>query len=213
VSELSSMRGTIGRIRASEHGSTGVAVLSAVGVTLAAIVIGLVVGMAVAPEGFGDDWEAVAAERGISGGSGASDGSAGDDPAAGEPMRYGDDPELDALWDACEGGDLDACDRLYWSSPIGSEYEEFGASCGDLDGSAPVDGCGTEGGFDGEGTADDYGDDPELDALWDACEDGDWDACDDLYWSTPIDSRYEEFGATCGDRVEFGMGDCATRAG
>jgi hypothetical protein len=145
VSELSSMRGTIDRIRASEHGSTGVAVLSAVGVTLAAIVIGLVVGMAVAPEGFGDDWEAVAAERGITGGSGASDGSAGDDPAAGEPMRYGDDPELDALWDACE--------------------------------------------------------------------DGDWDACDDLYWSTPIDSRYEEFGATCGDRVEFGMGDCATRAG
>jgi len=42
---------------------------------------------------------------------------------------YGDDPELDALWDACEAGDDAACSDLFWQSPIGSEYESFGSSC------------------------------------------------------------------------------------
>lgn len=43
---------------------------------------------------------------------------------------YGDDPALDALWDACEAGDAQACDDLYLDSPLWSEYEEFGGSCG-----------------------------------------------------------------------------------
>lgn len=45
--------------------------------------------------------------------------------------RYGDDPELDSLWDACGGGSGVACDNLFFTSPSGSEYEEFGATCGD----------------------------------------------------------------------------------
>lgn len=45
--------------------------------------------------------------------------------------RYGDDPELDSLWDACDGGSGVACDNLFFISPSGSEYEEFGATCGD----------------------------------------------------------------------------------
>lgn len=48
-----------------------------------------------------------------------------------------------------------------------------------------------------------YGDDPRLDALWDACEGGSGEACDELYWSTPVESQYEEFGATCGGRTDF----------
>jgi hypothetical protein len=43
---------------------------------------------------------------------------------------YGDDAELDALWDACADGDLGACDDLYLQSPVGSTYEAFGDSCG-----------------------------------------------------------------------------------
>jgi hypothetical protein len=43
---------------------------------------------------------------------------------------YGDDAQLDALWDACADGDLAACDELYLDSPIGSAYEAFGDSCG-----------------------------------------------------------------------------------
>ncbi|MGY6500536.1 MAG: DUF2510 domain-containing protein [Acidimicrobiales bacterium] len=58
-----------------------------------------------------------------------------------------------------------------------------------------------------EGTGDTYGDDPALDALWDACEGGDFDACDDLYFSAPLGSGYETFGDTCGGRQPEGTGN------
>jgi hypothetical protein len=48
----------------------------------------------------------------------------------GEPFIYGDDPELDVLWDGCAVGDTVACDDLYFLSPVDSEYEWFGATCG-----------------------------------------------------------------------------------
>ena len=44
---------------------------------------------------------------------------------------YGDDPVLDALWDDCVAGSGSACDQLYFQSPLLSEYERFGATCGD----------------------------------------------------------------------------------
>ncbi len=51
--------------------------------------------------------------------------------APGQPARYGDDPELDALWDACAAGDGAACDALFDAAPLGSDYERFGSTCGD----------------------------------------------------------------------------------
>lgn len=54
-------------------------------------------------------------------------GLGGEVPA--EQGAYGSDPELDLLWDACEGGDLQACDDLYLSSPVGTQYEEVGDTC------------------------------------------------------------------------------------
>jgi len=48
----------------------------------------------------------------------------------------------------------------------------------------------------------DYGDDLELDDLYDSCLDGDWTDCDELYAIAPVDSEYEWFGATCGYRLE-----------
>lgn len=47
--------------------------------------------------------------------------------AAGSP---GGDAALDALYEACADGDMQACDDLYLDSPWGSEYEEFGDTCG-----------------------------------------------------------------------------------
>jgi hypothetical protein len=47
-----------------------------------------------------------------------------------EPFTFGDDPELDELWVDCDLGDGAACDLLFDISPIGSEYEEFGLTCG-----------------------------------------------------------------------------------
>ena len=47
-----------------------------------------------------------------------------------------------------------------------------------------------------------YGSDPELDELYDSCEDGDYAACDQLYLDSPSGSEYEAFGDSCGDRNE-----------
>ncbi|PYF99060.1 hypothetical protein SAMN05216184_10982 [Georgenia satyanarayanai] len=43
---------------------------------------------------------------------------------------YGEDADLDRLWDSCAEGDAQACDDLYLESPVGSEYEEYGDTCG-----------------------------------------------------------------------------------
>ncbi|MCZ7531744.1 MAG: hypothetical protein M5U31_16275 [Acidimicrobiia bacterium] len=53
----------------------------------------------------------------------------------------------------------------------------------------------------GDSDADTFGDDPYFDDLWTDCDDGDMVACDDLYYASPVDSDYEDFGATCGDRI------------
>lgn len=61
----------------------------------------------------------------VAGGSGG-----GTTPGGGGGSSYGDDSQLDAMWDACEGGDMDSCDDLYFASPSGSEYERFADTCG-----------------------------------------------------------------------------------
>ncbi len=119
---------------------------------------------------------------------------------------YGSDQDLDVLWDRCEAGSLSACDDLYFLSASGTEYEDFGATCGNRDGSPGL--CAPQGAdaiVDDEG----FGTDPELDLLWLGCEDGDMLACDDLYFGATPTSAYEEFGRTCGFRGE-GFGDCVS---
>ena len=49
---------------------------------------------------------------------------------ADQPFTFGDDPTLDALWTACEQGSGQSCDQLFAAAPVGSDYEEFGVSCG-----------------------------------------------------------------------------------
>jgi hypothetical protein len=41
---------------------------------------------------------------------------------------YGSDPTLDSLQDSCAAGVMESCDRLFWESPLGSEYEAFAQS-------------------------------------------------------------------------------------
>lgn len=47
-----------------------------------------------------------------------------------EPFTYGDDEALDLLWDECQRGVMQSCDDLYQVSPLESEYEYFGGTCG-----------------------------------------------------------------------------------
>jgi hypothetical protein len=46
------------------------------------------------------------------------------------PYDYGDDSVFDEYWRLCEFGDGYACDLLFQQSPVGSVYEEYGATCG-----------------------------------------------------------------------------------
>lgn len=58
-----------------------------------------------------------------------------------EPGAYGDDETLDKLWDACEEGSLEACEELFWDSPIDSEYEQYALRrVNELEGVAPATG-------------------------------------------------------------------------
>ncbi|HVR32326.1 MAG TPA: hypothetical protein VMS74_06420 [Acidimicrobiia bacterium] len=51
---------------------------------------------------------------------------------SGDVFGYGDDATFDLLWDTCSVGDLDACDDLFFQTPLQSAYEAFGRVCGDL---------------------------------------------------------------------------------
>jgi hypothetical protein len=99
----------------------------------------------------------------------------------------GDDPNRDVLWDECADGNFGSCDVLYYISPFGSEYEEFGDTCGGRIETSRL--CLVE-----------FGESPDLDALRLACAGGGFIECDLLYSISDIDSEYERFGDTCGDR-------------
>ena len=119
---------------------------------------------------------------------------------------YGDDPYLDSLYDACADGDLVACDDLYWSTPPGSEYETFAASCGSTDERFLAGNC-----VAGVEQLWAYGDDAYLDSLYDACAAGSTLTCDTLYWSSAPDSEYNDFAASCGETIEtFSAGNCSS---
>ncbi len=46
------------------------------------------------------------------------------------------------------------------------------------------------------------GDDAALNQLAQSCFDGDMGACDDLFLDSPVASAYEDYGNTCGGRID-----------
>jgi len=96
----------------------------------------------------------------------------------------------------CTDGDMEACDDLYWETPLGSDDEQFGSTCGETR-EQTMGGC-----VEAEGGSTDLGELREL------CTDGDMEACDDLYWETPVGSDDEQFGSTCGETREPTYGGC-----
>lgn len=63
---------------------------------------------------------------------GGSAGGTVEEGAAGEPDEPPaiDDPELADLADACFEGSGEACDDLFFQSPVDSEAEDYGDTCG-----------------------------------------------------------------------------------
>ena len=133
------------------------------------------------------------------------------------PDDLGDDPELDALAQSCFDGDLVACDHLYLQSPVDSDYEAYGDTCGGRQEAGtgrilrargragpteppsgdpvPPEGLGT---------------DPALDALAQSCYAGDMAACDELYGSADAGSAYQVYGDTCAGRQPENTGRYCT---
>jgi len=104
-------------------------------------------------------------------------------------FTYGDDPFFDELWDRCNGEDFGGCMELYELAPIGTEYEEFGGTCGGR--TEFPQGCDPL-----------FGGGDELEAFAEACASGDMEACWNLYLMAPAGSDYEAFGLTCGGRTD-----------
>lgn len=153
----------------------------------------------------------------VAGGSDDNPTGAAAEPTAPVPVTDaatpGTDAEMDALWVACADGDMQACDDLFVRSEVGSEYEEFGRTCGGrvddallcVDAFTGGDSGTTEAGStlpEAGPEAPPPGTDAAMDELWMACADEDWEACDDLFFESGIGSEYEEFGRTCGYRIE-----------
>lgn len=66
----------------------------------------------------------------LNGGCGEEFEGEWDLPAAQAPGDLGNDSTLDALAEDCQDGDLDACDDLYFDSPLSSSYEAYARTCG-----------------------------------------------------------------------------------
>jgi serine/threonine protein kinase len=140
-------------------------------------------------------------------------------PEADAPDDFGDDT-FNALAGTCEAGDLVTCDILWLQTEVGSDEEEYGATCGGRTDGDPPNECADD--FDewplptaqapGE-----LGDDADLDDLADECQAGDLRSCDDLFFDSDSGSTYSLYGTTCGGRIpsaasEFGLvGGCDDR--
>ena len=119
---------------------------------------------------------------------------------------YGSNATLDRLWDGCAALDFAACDELFFEAPVDSGYMHFAAFCGfDL---AIAEGNTCVSRFIG------YGDNPELDALYDECAAGDLAACDTLYDQSTYGSDYEAFAVSCGGvTTDWQFATCADAFG
>ncbi len=122
----------------------------------------------------------------------------------GQPFTYGDDAELDRLWDLCASMGTDVCDQLFNRAAEGSEYEAFANSCGGrgVQVACAPGSSGTNPGPSANSNPSNYGDDASLDALWDQCAGGDGQACTALAFQAPAGSAYADFGKSCGNRPD-----------
>jgi len=144
-------------------------------------------------------------------------------PATVEPTGLGDDPELDALAQACYDGDLQSCDDLWRQSDIDTAYHDYADTCAGRQDAGTLRWCVDA--FPGvaaptttvppttttlpsvatgvppatqEPTG--LGSDPALDALAQQCYDGAMLACDALFDAAPMKSAYQAYGDTCAGR-------------
>ena len=135
------------------------------------------------------------------------------------------DPDPDGdflpLAEQCAAEEWAACDDLFYATPVGSDWEEYGSTCG---GRNDRQGGSCEQLYAGGGSTTPapgsvppatvpptgLGSDPALDAQAQQCYDGDMAACDDLFFAADADSAYERYADTCAGRQPEGTGELCT---
>ncbi|MGY1639895.1 hypothetical protein ACI782_02025 [Geodermatophilus sp. SYSU D00703] len=141
-------------------------------------------------------------------------GEAEEAPEGQPPGTLGDDPMLDALARSCFEADWAACDELYFSSEVDTEYESYGETCGGRN--EPVFGTCSDryggGGEDTGGVPADLppgqpaptGGNPDVQSVADTCAEGFVSLCDVLRLldGDPDLQPYADYGKTCGGRNE-----------
>jgi hypothetical protein len=77
-----------------------------------------------------DDGSGSGSDDGSGGSDGGGTGGGGAAPPMDDPTGQ---PEDFTNAEACQGGNMAACDDLYWDTEVGSDLEAYGRSCGGLD--------------------------------------------------------------------------------
>ncbi|GAA4304005.1 hypothetical protein [Klenkia terrae] len=149
---------------------------------------------------------------------GGSGGGSGSVPEGTAPSGLGDDAELDQLAEQCFAEDWAACDTLWLTSDVGSDYETYGETCGGRNdpsagqcASTYGDGSGGSSGGDippPGASPDGLGTDTSLNALASSCYGGSMSDCDSLYFaaSAPEQQVYRDYGDSCAGRQAVGTG-------
>ena len=115
-----------------------------------------------------------------------------------------DDPEVQACYDAA-GIEVPGTDDPAASTTTSVGAEESTTSTTE---DPTEDGTVTPGELQPPVPPEGLGDDEELNALAQACYDGDMASCDDLYNLSDFGSAYEDYGATCAGRLPDSAGFC-----
>ncbi|MGA1748252.1 MAG: hypothetical protein ACO4BZ_11310 [Ilumatobacteraceae bacterium] len=135
--------------------------------------------------GFLEDMLTAFEDCGIDVGSMMGDSFLDPDAVVSEPLDF------DELRQSCADGDMESCDVLFFQSDVGSDDEDFGATCGGTTDGSTAGSCSYVPPTD-----------EQLAEYRAGCEAGDMGACDDLYYASDIGSDDEEFGATCGGTTD-----------
>ena len=117
----------------SGGGGNKTALIVAIIVVVALVAVGAIIALA----GGGDDDDAdTASDSGSSQTQDTGDSGEPTDPNPDDEFvppsspPSGDDEALNALVDDCYGGDMGACDDLFLQAEVGSDYEDYGNTCG-----------------------------------------------------------------------------------
>jgi hypothetical protein len=104
------------------------------------------------------------------------------------------DPALDQMQEACIGHDFATCDALAEQAPVGTGYWETGLRCG---GGRPLD--------EGTDTSCVAWAPIHVEELHQECAEEGGRTCDELYGFAVDNPEEQQFGATCGGRVNDGV--------